>query len=187
MDTIPAPAPVSVKPKNAPPKFVRWAVMLGIIVALNLFFFVASSLIFPQVKYEDFCPLNQPSSATQADCTSQGGTWNAVPTGDATRPVAPSGFCDFTAKCQTPYDNANEHRQMEVFVLMVGLGVLSIIVGVLPLGSSIVSTGLSYGGVLALVIGAAQYWSEAGNWLKLGISGLALLALIYIGISRFKD
>jgi hypothetical protein len=80
-----------------------------------------------------------------------------------------------------------QDRQMRVFVVMVGFGVLSIVVGVLPLGSSIVSTGLSYGGVLALIIGSAQYWSEAGNWLRLAIAAIALAALIYIGLRRFRD
>ena len=67
------------------------------------------------------------------------------------------------------------------------MGILSIIVGVLPLGSSIVSTGLSYGGVLAFVIAAAQYWHDAATWLQLLISVIALGALIYVGIKRFKD
>lgn len=178
-----------VAPAQKPPKFVRWAVMLGIVVALNIFFFVATSLIFPQVKYEDYCPLaNQPSPTTEADCKIADGVWNPVPTDPSmTMPKAPNGFCDVTAKCQKPYEAAAQQRQMYVFILMVGLGVLSIIVGVLPIGSSIVSTGLSYGGVIALIVGAAQYWSEAGSWVKLGISALALIALIYIGIRRFRD
>lgn len=194
--TAPAPAPVALT-THKQPKFVRWAVMLGIVVALNIFFFVATSLLFPQVKYEDFCPVNQPSPATESSCTTMGGVWNptvdsgavpANPTGGSLTPYTyPTGYCDFTTKCQKPYEAASADRQMKVFVLMVGFGVLSIIVGVLPLGSSIVSTGLSYGGVLALVLGAAQYWSEAGNFLKLGISGIALLALIFIGLKRFRD
>src|SRR4051812_4333320 len=90
--------------RNAPPKFVRWAVMLGIVIALNIFFFVASSLIFPSPKYEDFCPLaNQPAPASEAACTTAGGVWNPVPAEAAPPyPKAPSGYCDMTAKCQKP-------------------------------------------------------------------------------------
>ena len=76
---------------------------------------------------------------------------------------------------------------MYSFVVAVGLGILSIIAGVIPMGSSIVSSGLSYGGVLALIIAATNYWGEAGNLLKLAISGIALLALLYIGARRFRD
>lgn len=162
--------------------------MLGIVIALNIFFVVATSLVFPQPKYDDFCPLaNQPMPASEAACTAAGGVWNPVPDNGATAPKAPSGFCDMTIKCQKPYESAMEQHQMRVFVLMIGLGVLSIIIGVLPLGSSIVSTGLSYGGVLALIIGAAQYWSQAGDWLRLAIAAVALAALIYLGLKRFRD
>ena len=71
--------------------------------------------------------------------------------------------------------------------MLVGLGVVSLVIGVFPLGSSIVSGGLSYGGVLAMVIGSAQYWNQAGNWLRLLISFIALVALLYIGFKRFRD
>jgi hypothetical protein len=180
-----APAPVSAK--SPPPKFVRWAVMLGIVIALNIFFVVAASLVFPQPKYEDFCPLaNRPMPQTETACTDAGGMWNPVPA-EATAPKAPNGYCDLTTKCQKPYEAASEQHQMRVFVLMVGLGVLSIIVGVMPLGSAIVSTGLSYGGVLALIIGSAQYWSQAGDWLRLAIAAIALAALVYLGLKRFRD
>lgn len=180
-------APAPVPAKNAPPKFVRWAVMLGIVITLNIFFYVASTLIFPQVNYEDFCPINQPSPATESACTQMGGVWNPVPMPDKTAPQAPSGFCDLTSKCQKPYEAAMQQHQMWVFTFMVGAGVLSLIIGVLPIGSSIVSSGLSYGGVLAFIIGSVQYWSQAGNWLRLAIATVALIALIYIGIRRFRD
>jgi hypothetical protein len=193
METTPAPAPVSLSPKQQTPKFVRWAVMLGIVIALNIFFFVVNSLIFPAPKYEDFCKNTHGPAAMTADtCAAQGGVWNAAPAATvdqsgATMPKPPSGYCDTYTKCQKPYNDAQQQHQLTTFVLLVGLGVLSIIVGVLPLGSSIVSSGLSYGGVLAFVIGAAQYWSEAGSWLRLAISLVALGALIYIGLKRFRD
>jgi hypothetical protein len=188
MENTTSTAPV----KNKSPKFVRWAVMLGIVIALNIFFLVANSLVFPQPKYEDYCPLaNRPAPQTEKSCADVGGEWypgtGDVTAGPQTTPKAPLGYCDMTSKCQKPFETAMQDHQMKTFVLMVGFGVLSIIVGVLPIGSSIVSTGLSYGGVLALVIGAAQYWSEAGDWLRLAIAALALAALIYIGIRRFRD
>ena len=72
-------------------------------------------------------------------------------------------------------------------MVLLGLGILAIIIGVLPLGSSIVSAGLSYGGVLSFVIASAQYWGTAGNWVRLVISVIALAVLLFIGFKRFKD
>lgn len=172
------------------PKFVRWAVMLGIVIALNLFFFVGRSLILPEPVYDDYCPTRVQPAATEEACKTQDGIWVATPKDASVTAVVkpnPEGYCDLYQKCQPLYDAAHKQWAMYSFVIAVGLGILSIIVGVLPIGSSIVSSGLSYGGVLAFIIAATTYWGEAGNLLKLGISAIALVALIYIGIRRFKD
>jgi len=157
------------------PKFVRWAVLLGIVIALNLFFFVGRSLVLPEPQYQDFCPTTAQPASTEANCSAQDGVWVASASTDTSvtspaKPVASEGYCDLYQKCQPVYDAAHKQWAMYSFVIMVGLGVLSIIVGVLPVGSSIVSSGLSYGGVLALIIASAGYWNEAGNWLKLLVS-----------------
>ncbi|MDR3546976.1 MAG: hypothetical protein P4M11_01640 [Candidatus Pacebacteria bacterium] len=161
------------------PRFVRWAVMLGIVVVLNLFFTVIRSLVFPEPQYDNSCPATTVSAPeTQSACTSAGGTWNGA---------AKTGYCDTTSKCNAMYQTAESQYQLNSFIMLIALGIVAIIVGVLPLGSSIVSTGLSYGGVLSFIIASVQYWGEAGNWLRLGISVIALVALIYIGIRRFRD
>lgn len=182
-----------VKPKQ--PKFVRWAVMLGIVIILNIFFVVIRGILFSEPQYTDFCPANQPVPTDQSSCITAGGNWipNPGPTslaGASANQYAamiPAGSCDMTAKCQTPFDAAQKSYEAKSFVLMVGLGVLALIVGILPLGSSIVSAGLSYGGVLAFVIGSISYWSDATQLIQLGISAIALAALIYIGLKRFRD
>ncbi len=172
------------------PKFVRWAVMLGIVIALNLFFFAARALVLPEPDFEDYCPTRVQPASTEEACTAQEGVWVLTPDNtQATAAVKPSpeGYCDLYQKCQPLYDDAQKDYQMYAFAIMLGLGILSIIVGVLPIGSSIVSTGLSYGGVLALIVAAIGYWDQAGNLLRLLMSVIALGALLYIGIKRFKD
>lgn len=177
--------------QSRPPKFVRWAVLLGIVVVLNLFFFVGRSLVLAEPQYDEFCPMRTTQPVTEAECVKQDGQWvgqtGQVAPDKGTKPVVPDGYCDLNFTCQPQFEIAHKQWAMYSFVIMVGLGVLSLIVGVIPLGSSIVSSGLSYGGVLAFIIASGSYWGEAGNLLKLGISALALVALIYIGIKRFKD
>ncbi len=169
------------------PKFVRWAVMLGIVIALNIFFFVARSLVLPEPLFENYCPTRAVQPMTEEACMKQDGVWVGTPEAQLDVKTAPAGYCDLFQKCQPLYDEAHKQFAMYSFVVMIGLGILSIIIGVLPIGSSIVSTGLSYGGVLALLVASIGYWGEAGNLLKLGMSFVALVALIYIGIRRFKD
>ncbi|KND51931.1 MAG: hypothetical protein ABA06_01575 [Parcubacteria bacterium C7867-001] len=172
------------------PKFVRWAVLIGIVIALNIFFLVARSLVLPEPKYDDYCPTRIQPAATEDACVKQDGVWVATPNDASVTAVTKpnmAGYCDLYQKCQPVYDAAQKQFRLYAFIIAIGLGVLSLIVGVLPIGSSIVSSGLSYGGVLALIIGAIQYWNDASSLIQLGISALALGALLYIGVKRFRD
>lgn len=200
------PDSAAVSSTSAPqhPKFVRWAIVLAIIVVLNIVFLVIRGIAFPSPQYETYCPaslVNQPSPQTADTCSAAGGTWQyiAMPLSAGapglvdTSPktvaatAAPSGYCDLTSQCSQKWEDAQKSYEEKAFVLMVALGILAVIAGILPLGSSIVSSGLSYGGVLALVIGSGMYWNEAGNWLRLAIALVALAILIYIGVKRFRD
>ena len=171
------------------PKFVRWALLIGIVVILNIFFNVVLALAYPAPNYEDFCPQSRISPTDAPTCDAQGGVWTEY--SPAPKPALSgskmTGYCDMYAKCQKPFQAANDRHALYAFVLMVGLGVIALVMGFMPIGSSIVSSGLSYGGVLALVIASAQYWGDAGNWIRLAISTVGLLALLYIGWRRFRD
>ncbi len=163
--------------------------MLGIVIILNVFFSVVLALAYPAPVYEDYCPQVSVSPTNAATCDAQGGVWTEYSPAPATDPSSPkfSGYCDMYAKCQVPFQAAQEQHALYAFVLMVALGIVALIAGFMPLGSSIVSSGLSYGGVLALIIGSAQYWGTAGNWIRLAISTVGLVALLYIGWRRFRD
>ena len=178
----------------AHPKFVRWAVVLGIVIVLNVFFAVCVSLALPAPKYETYCPSMQvmPAYDTQASCTAVGGQWTDTPAADkiAPQPITTPqlrGYCDPQYTCRQSFTTANDEHARNAFIAYVVLGVIALIAGVLPIGSSIVSSGLSFGGVVTLIIGSVQYWGSADNWIRLAISAVALLALLYIGWKRFKD
>jgi len=179
-------------PKQQGPKFVRWAVLLGIVVALNIFILVARTLIFTIPDQQAYCPAPTATSTPQnaQTCSDAGGIWNDL-SDNSTPALASStkeaGYCDLTSKCMPVYEAALTKYELYSFIFEIALGVVAIVVSILPLGSSIVSAGLAYGGVLAFVVAGAQYWSDAGSWLRLGMAVLALGALIYIGIKRFHD
>ncbi len=170
------------------PKFVRWALMLGIVIILNVFFSVLTIVIFPEPKYEDFCPSSlrfEVPPNTQAACEARDGVW--IHSSEYTPKTDAAGYCDLCAKQQQPYEVAREDHALKAFVLMIGLGLVALVVGLMPLGSSMVASGLSYGGVLAFIIGSMSYWGTADNWVRLAIAGVGLVALLGIGLKRFKD
>jgi hypothetical protein len=179
------------------PKFVRWALMLGIVIILNIFFTVLVSLALPTPDISAYCPAatsGAPAPTDAADCSAANGVWTETapqPQPFEGNPVlgtpTPSGYCDLYANCQPLYLKAASQQSMYAFVFMIVLAVLALLAGFFPIGSSIVSTGLSYGGVLALIIGSAEYWGNAGQWVRFAIALVGLIALLYIGWKRFQD
>lgn len=169
------------------PKFVRWAVVLGIVIVLNAFLFVAANLAFTAPEYDEFCPAASKNlmANTEAQCVAQDGTW--MPYAEPLSDAKVTGYCDSYAKCQAPWEDAQSAHALKFFGFMVVAGIIAIAAGVLLTGSSIVSSGLSYGGVLSLIIGSVSYWGDADEIVRLAISGAALIALLYLGWKKFRD
>lgn len=185
MDTnTPAPAPVAPAQTQKGQKLVGWAVILGIVIVLNVFFSVAVSFVYNEPVYEDFCPQRTTPVNDEAACVAQEGTWQAYPQKDPTGVV---GYCDFYAKCQQPWQDAQNAYRFKAFATLLALGILSIIAGIALRGSAVVSNGLSFGGVVTLIMASVGYWSAADHIVKLAIAGLGLLALLAIGYRLFKD
>lgn len=157
---------------------VKWSLIIGIIIVLNLFFNYAISLAFKAPQYSDYVP--QPVSSqpinTEKDCRVVGGQWTAS---------GKDGYCnpDYTKEQQ--FQSAMKDYDRSVFILLVLLGVASIIVGAL-LEHIILSSAFSWGGVLSLVIASMRYWSDADNVLKVIILAVALGGLIWTAIKKFS-
>lgn len=181
---------VSSESKNVHPHFVRWALLIAIVIVLNVFFFVFQQNIFPSPKYDAYCPQPTQKARTEKACTAQNGVWNAYPSEPSNVTQSKSsitGYCNYYATCQPKYEQARSTQHLYAFVLLMTLGIIALIIGFIPIGSYIVSSGLSYGGVLALLIASMQYWSDAGSLLRLSISAIALIILLYVGMRNFKD
>lgn len=171
---------------TAHPKFVRWAVVLGIVVILNVFFYVLTAVVFTQPVYSEYCPAAARNIVAQDEvsCVEQDGVWVSMP--EVTGGIK-GGYCDFYSTCQPLWEEARKDYAEKAFIALIVLGVLAIVIGVLPLGSSIVSAGLSYGGVVTLVVASMQYWGEASDYVRLAIATVALLILLFLGWRRFRD
>lgn len=173
--------------QSTQPKFVRWAVMVGIVILFTLFISLSISYVFSEPKYEDFCKMTpalpDKAYADEALCVANGGEWNAFaePAGEQ------KGYCDVYRVCNQEYQDASMDHAQKAFIAYVIIALIAIVGGVFLKGSSIVSAGLSYGGVLLLVVGSARYWSMVPEIGRLLLAGIALIILIGFAYKKFKD
>lgn len=156
----------------------KWALVIGIVIVMNLFFNYALSLVYKAPDYSAYFPQTQvvPTLNTEQDCLAVGGQWNNE---------KPNGYCnpDFTKQKQ--FDAAQKHYNRIIFIALVVLGVVSLICGMLLVNTAL-SLALSWGGVLSLIIASMRYWSDANNLLKVGILAVALIGLIWTAVKKFS-
>ncbi|MFA5933629.1 MAG: hypothetical protein WC795_00155 [Candidatus Paceibacterota bacterium] len=181
---------------NTHNKFFKWALIIGIMIVLNLFFNYTLSLVYSEPDYNAYFPreqvVNPPTN--QQDCIAQGGGWtvNTYPVyTDApqmkaipTQP-APEGWCDTNFTNQKNFEAAQKIYDRNVFISLVVLGVLTIVAGAFLGAYEIIATSFSWGGVLSFLIASIRYWSSADKLVKVLILAAALGALIWIGIKKF--
>lgn len=87
--------------------------------------------------------------------------------------------------CSRDYQKARNIYFRNVFIISGIVGIIVIIIGaVLSLIS--VSAGLFGGGVLTIIYGTMNYWSELADWARFIILGIALAVLIYLGYKGFS-
>lgn len=165
---------------------MRGGVIAAIVIVLNIFFVVLRTMVFTTPDYDTICPAPTALPQTEDSCAAASGIWNDTSSMNTDK-TASTGYCDLSQKCQAPYQKAIDDYQLRSFSLMVVLGIVALIIGMLPLGSTVVSLGLTYGGVLSFVIASILYWSDAASVVRLFISLVALGALIYLGLKKFRD
>jgi hypothetical protein len=154
-------------------RLVKWSLIIGIVIVMNLFFNYAISLVYKAPDYDIYFPSSQvvPVIVTQADCIAVGGQWN-------------SGYCNQEYTKQLQYDAAQKNYDRVVFIALVILGVLSIVAGTI-FENEVLSLAFSWGGVFSLFIASLRYWSDANNFLKVIILAIALGSLIWTAIKKF--
>jgi len=173
-------------------KALKWILVVGLVVVLNLFFGYAIDAFYKKPQFENFCQQKQVNIIpdTKNKCVAEGGQWTEDPSFSRSPKipgeVVPAGYCNMYYTCQKEYEETNKVYNRNVFVALVILGVASLIGGFFLAAYEAVSLGFSLGGVVSLVIAAARYWSDMDEWLRVIVLGLALATLIYVGIKKFR-
>ena len=172
-------------------KVLKWSLIIGIVIVLNLFFNYALSLAYKQPSYEAFCPNTSQvveNIDNQEQCVATGGQWNEssyIPV-----PVeknAPKGYCDRDFICRNDYESAQKIYDRNVFVTLVLLGAICVVIGNFLKTNMLISIALSLSGVLSFIIASMRYWSSADDLIKVIILALALAILVWVAVKKFKD
>src|SRR3989338_3170618 len=181
----------------------KWVLALAIAIVLNLFINYGISVFYETPEYNDFCPSQGPyrepyypakpypdfvqqnctpitaSEEMQKSCGEQKGylAYKYNTTGCPTE-----AYCE---TCWARFDDVNQRRNSNFFVILVVVGVATIIAGLLSRPES-VANGLLIGGVLSLVIAAIRNWGQLQDLVKFVILGAVLALLIWVGYKRIK-
>ena len=170
----------SIKPRRNYKKFILAA---AIIIILNLFLNYGVQTFYRSPDYIDFCGYEHMRPAP-------------MPLLDKDK--IDSAQNDEYIKAQEEYekkqkecsDKFNEVRNVynrNVFIYLIIAGFISIIIGFAVKASEAVSLGLSFGGLLSLIVGTIRYWSDMKDYTRFVILGIALMALIWIGFKKFRE
>lgn len=139
-------------------RLVKWSLIIGIVIVMNLFFNYAISLVYKAPVYPQY-----PSYTTQQP-----------------DPVVEQQY----QQKEQQFEIAQKQYDRSVFIILVILGVVSLIVGSM-IEQAVLSPAFSWGGVLSLLIASMRYWSDANNILKVIILAVALGALIWTAMKKF--
>lgn len=172
-----------------PSRFIRWSLIAGIVIVLNMFFNYAISLVYPEPTYDAFFARPQvvEEILTQDACMAVGGQWTAAALQKQPGEIEPrTGYCDPDYTKRMQYEAERKSYTRSVFLLLVALGAISMGVGIaLKQKFEVIAIALSWGGVLSFIVASMRYWSDANNLFKVLILAVALVALIYLGIKKF--
>src|SRR3989338_10331839 len=185
-------------PNLAKSRFLKWVLVVAIVIVLNLFFVFSVELVYKSPDYENFCPQEQVHVVpeTKDECITVGGQWvegNFIQKGlprpaslePATIQEEKPGYCNEYFTCSQSFSDAQKVYERNFFVALVILGTITLIGGMLLRIFEVVSASFGAGGVLTLVIASVRYWSDMNDYLRVIVLGIALAALIFVGIKWF--
>ncbi len=185
----------------------KWILMIGIAIVFNLFINYGLSTIYKAPDYEQFCnqsggsykPYPYPAERYLGDfvktnstcpevringtmrreCNQAGG---AIITNYDDQGCPTSEYCEM---CYKQADDARRKYDANVFIILVGLGALTVIGGIFVSVES-VGGGFLLGGILLIIIGAMRSWANLHEYIRLLFLGLALALLIFVGYKKIK-
>ncbi len=174
-------------------KVLKWSLVIGIVIVLNLFFNYALSLVYKNPQYEAFCPNTSQVVTipdTQKACVDTGGQWtNSTYYGKPLQigETQPNGYCDLQFTCRNNFETAQKVYDRNVFITLVILGAICVAIGNFFTGNMLISVAFSLAGVLSFVVASTRYWTSADDLIKVIILAIALAILVWVAVKKFRN
>ena len=177
----------------------KWVLAFAIAIVLNLFINYGISVFYKAPLYDDFCrqqggpyaPYAQPAyPLKQTDCAT-------VEVSDALQKscMADKGYVAYKYNstgwpteaycetCQAKFNDINNRRSSNIFVILVVFGVVAIIAGI-AVKAEAVANGLLIGGIISLIVAAIRNWGQLSDILRFIVLGIVLVLLIWVGYKK---
>lgn len=168
---------------------LKWSLILSIVIVANLFFNYSLSLVLNSPDYDAFCPFEKTSQIIESkeQCEQTDGIWQPAPKPGMTSFEDKTGFCDLNSKCSNRLEEANKIYEQKVFIALVVIGVVLLIATIFMKSNTVLVSAFALTALLDLVVASMRYWRYSDEILKVVILFVALAALVYIVIKKFKD
>lgn len=170
---------------------LKWTLAIAMVIITNLFFYYVIAMVYPEPKFESFCPMRNDIVNSAEICVQQGGQWtnNQYTPKQVTEAVKngePLGWCDVNFTCNKNYTEHLSIYNRNVFIILIALSLVVLGLGMfLPL--EVLALGFSWSGIVSLIIASGRYWSDADNWMRVIILAAALALLIWLAVKKFND
>lgn len=174
-------------------KVLKWSLIIGIIIVINLFFNYSLSLVYKQPDYNKYFTQEQVVEPiiVKEKCLEVGGQWNE---GDAryndssiSKPNTVKGWCDPDFTKRQAFEKIVKSYDRNVFITLVLLGAICVALGTFLKANFLIGTALSMAGVLSFIIASMRYWTSADDLVKVIILAIALAILIWVALKKFKN
>jgi len=179
---------------------MKWAFVSGIVVILNLFFIFSIQLAYEKPVIVAFCPDSQVRVVPQTrdECLEVGGQWTdgqyvvkGLPRPGQLEP-APietirEGYCYPEYTCSQEYEDARKLYERNFFIALIILGTVILLGSFVIRRYEVIVAAFSWGGVCTFIVASIRYWPEMHDYVRVTMLGIALAALLWAGVKRFKE
>lgn len=167
---------------------LKWSLILSIVIVANLFFNYSLSLVLNSPDHDLYCPFEKTSQVidNKVQCEESDGIWNPEPQ-VYEKTMAPVGYCDLYSKCQNRYEEVNKLYEQKIFIGLMIIGVIVLVASFFVSSNIVLGSAFALTAVLDFIIASIRYWQYSDKILKVTVLFVALIALIYLAIKKFKE